>query len=111
MTVRTARLAEGQTGLAGVTITAYTCPSGKTAIIKDIRLSTTGGAAVNTILALTSGARFCNVLVESLPGSGATRSLQPYLVLEPGDQLVINASQPNGIIYWLSGAELDGVAP
>lgn len=111
MPIRTARLAEGQTGAAGVTVVAYTCPAGRTAIIKDVRLSTIGGAAVNTIVALTSGPRFCNILVEALPGAGVPRSMQPYLVLEPGDQVVINASQPNGIIYWLSGVELDGVAP
>jgi len=89
---------------------AYTCPAGKTAIVKDIRLSTVGGSAVSTIVAVTSGPRFCNLLIESLP-SGSARSMQPYLVLEPGDQVVINANQANGIIWWLSGSELDGVAP
>lgn len=111
MPVRTARLSEGQTGTANVTVVAYTCPTGRTAILKDIRLSTVGASAVSTILALTSGARFCNVLFESLPGGGIPRSMQPYLVLEPGDQLVVNASQVNGIIWWVSGVELEGVAP
>lgn len=110
MAVRTARLSEGQTGAANVTVVAYTCPAGRTAILKDLRLSTVGGSAVSTIVALTSGPRFCNVLLESLP-SASTKSMQPYWVLEPGDQLVIQASINNGIIWWLSGAELDGVAP
>lgn len=110
MAVRTARLSEGQTGTAGVTVVAYTCPAGKTAILKDIRLSTVGGAAVSTIVALTSGPRFCNIILQSIP-SGSVESRQPYIVLEPGDQVVINANQTGGIVWWFSGSELDGVAP
>jgi hypothetical protein len=51
------------------------------------------------------------VLLQALAGGGNTHSMQPYLVLEPGDQFVVNANQAAGIIWWLSGTELDGVAP
>lgn len=111
MAVRTARLSEGQTGPANVTVVAYTCPAGKTAIVKDIAVSTAGGSAVQTIIALTSGPRFCNIANLSLAANGFPFAISRFIVLEPGDQLVINASQTNGIVWWLSGSELDGVAP
>nr|CRY93621.1 hypothetical protein [uncultured prokaryote] len=110
MAVRTARLAFGQTGSAGVTSTLYTCPAGKTAIVKDLRLSQSGASSVSTILATSSGAKFCNLLIDTIPVNG-TRVFQGFIVLEPGDSIVINASTAGGVIYHVSGSELAGVAP
>lgn len=111
MAVRSARLAGGYSGAANVTTAIYTCPAGVTAILKDIRLATTSGAASSVILAMTSGALFSNIYVDNLAGGGATHSLQPWIVLEPGDQLVLNTGVGGGVSFWVSGAELDGVAP
>jgi len=109
--VRTARLAVGQTGTGDTTHTCYTCPAGKTAIVKTVHTSNPTGTGTSAILAAQSGAAFVNLFVGVI-ASGAVRSLtDPYLVLEPGDSFVINSSITGGVVYWLSGVELDGVAP
>ena len=111
MPVRTARLAVGQTGAANSTVTAYVCPAGKTAILKDIRLSNTVAAANQTILAVHSGPRFADLFKSAVPSLGIQVLADLFVVLEPGDELVVNSAQVNGIIWYVSGAELDGVAP
>ena len=111
MTVRTARLAAGTTGTASVTVTVYTCPTGKTAIVKTINVSNASGSANSTIVAAQSGAAIVNLAIESLAGGSGLKVIEPYLVMEPGDQLLINSNQTNGIKYWVSGVELEGVAP
>lgn len=111
MAVRTARLAAGSTGTASVTVTVYTCPAGKTAIVKTIWFSNATGSANSTIVAAVSGPTITNIYVDSLAASNGLKLLEPYLVLEPGDSLVINSNQTNGVRYHVSGVELDGVAP
>lgn len=111
MTVRTATLATGSTGAANVTVTPYTCPSGKTAIIKTIHCSQAGGTAVLTIVAVASGAAIVNLFVGTIAVNGVLSLTEPYIVLEPGHQLLINANQTNAVKYWISGVELQGLAP
>ena len=111
MTVRTARLASGSTGTANVTVTIYTCPSGKTAIVKSIHLANNAGSATSTIVAVASGAATVNLRVTSLASNDQIHMESPYLVMEPGDELLINANQTNAIKYWVSGVELQGLAP
>jgi len=111
VTVRTARLAAGRTGTANITVSAYTCPSGKTAIVKSVHATCVSGSATVLILAASSGATTINLHFGSL-ASGAVQSLtELYLVMEPGDEFLVNSNQTNGVTYWLSGVELEGVAP
>lgn len=111
MTVRTARLASGSTGTANVTVTAYTCPAGKTAIVKTAYIANVSGTAMSTIAAVASGAATVNLRVSSLAANDVMSLDSLYLVMEPGDEFVINANQTNGAKYWLSGVELQGIAP
>jgi hypothetical protein len=89
----------------------YVCPAGRTAIVKTIHVSNASGSANSVIVAASSGPLFVNVHISSLTGGSGLVQLEPYLVLEPGDELVLNSNQTNGANYWVSGVELDGVAP
>lgn len=111
MPVRTARLAAGSTGAASASTVAYVCPAGKTAILKDLRLSIHVAPPVFLVVALHSGPTFVNVLVTSVTEGNGVRSPQVYLVLEPGDELIVQADKAAGVNYWLSGTELEGIAP
>ena len=92
-------------------MTIYTCPSGKTAIVKSLHLSNNAGSATTTIVAVASGAAIVNLRVTSLASNDQIHMESPYLVMEPGDELLINADQTNAIKYWVSGVELQGLAP
>lgn len=110
MPVRTARLAVGSAGVSGAGVVMYTCPTGKTAIIKDIRVGSTGGAAADFLIGGVSGPAVVRLLTGNVP-AGDVRGLQPWIVLEPGDEIFIVPSVTGALNYWLSGTELDGVAP
>lgn len=105
--VRSARLAAGNAP-AGTT-TLFTVPAGKTFIVKDIRAANTSGANTNFIITATSGTNFC-WLLQGVAAVNQTYSVTPtFLVLEPGDQLLLfTSAQP--MQFWISGAELLGVA-
>lgn len=66
---------------------------------------------MSTIVAVASGAATVNLRVSSLAANDVMALDQLYLVMEPGDEFVINANQANGAKYWLSGVELQGIAP
>lgn len=111
MPVRTARLAAGKTGAATVTVTLYKCPAGKTAIVKDIRVANVTAGNVSVILAVLSGPTFCNLNVGPLAANAVLILDGSFIVLEPGDELVLNPSVANALTYYVSGTELEGVAP
>lgn len=66
---------------------------------------------MSTIVAVASGAATVNLRVSSLAANDVMSLDSLYLVMEPGDEFVINANQANGAKYWLSGVELQGIAP
>ena len=110
MAVRTKRLAAGLTGPASVGKTAYTCPSGETAIVKDVRLYARAGAVSSVKVFALSGA---GIFVACFTGPMAdqeVRQFQGFLVLLPGDRVVVEATTTDGIAYWVSGTELEGLA-
>jgi hypothetical protein len=91
-------------------VVAYTCPAGRTAILKDIRLGSTAAGASTYLVGLTSGPLTVRALSGTVP-NGDVVGLQPYLVLAPGDALFVVPGILNGFNFWISGSELDGVAP
>lgn len=107
MTTRTSRLAVG-ISTTGAVVTVYTCPAGKTAIVKDIRLYA-GASVSRAVVALGSGVRLPSVLDEAITGPGVAQK-QGFMVLEPGDTIRVY-SQGNTFEFWISGSELQGVAP
>lgn len=108
MAVRSARLAIGDS-TAGAAIDIYTCPAGKTAIVKDVRVWAENGACPRVAVYVDSGADRA-AFFDAAVGNLAVGVAQGFIVLEPGDQVGI-FSQTVAVAYHVSGAELDGVAP
>jgi len=110
MTVRTARLAAGASGAAGASTTIYTCPAGVTTIIKDIRINGRSDPSSTFIVFVASGP-LLTYLASGTLNINAVASLQGFIVLEPSDRIGINSGVGAGIGFWISGAELAGIAP
>jgi hypothetical protein len=109
--VRTTRLARGATTGADVDITVYTAPADTTVILKDYRVATPAGNTVaRAIVWVESGPAIVPVLDGALAAFD-TKGGTPWVVLLPGDELHVQSTVHPGFHYWLSGAELDGVAP
>lgn len=112
MSVHTARLAKGANGGAGVLGVIYTSPPGITTIVKDVRLATLqAGASFANLAVGGPEPGTINIFNAELPAGGSTHSLQPYIVLAPGDRLFLSGSVTAGVGYWISGTRLEGVAP
>lgn len=107
MTTRTSRLAVGNSTTSAVVV-VYTCPAGKTAIVKDVRLYAGSSVGRAVFLARHSGTDV-SIIDEPMTASSVTQK-QGFIVLEPGDQLAVYSST-NTFAFWASGAELAGVAP
>lgn len=107
MTTRSARLAVG-TSTTSAVVAVYTCPAGKTTLVKDVRLyaGTSVGRAV--LLARHSGVDVS--IVDEAMSAVSVVQKQGFIVLEPGDQLCVYSST-NTFTFWVSGAELAGTAP
>lgn len=110
MAVRTKRLADGVSGPHDVTKRVYTCPAGRTAIVKDMRWSNLFGGATQTVWAVESGPRTTNLYFATTTAGGVPASLTCYVVLAPGESLVVNCDVTDGVGYHVSGTELVGVA-
>lgn len=108
MPVRSARLAAGTSTNLSEKV-AYTCPAGKTAILKDVRIHSPVDGLSQASVFMVSGPSAVTLIVGSIPALGQ-KSEQGFIVLEPGDQLRV-FSNGGTFNYWLSGAELDGLAP
>lgn len=108
MTVRSARLGFGGSG-TGVVTTLYTVPAGRTALIKDVRVSALGGAATRAAVFADSGASRVGFIDQPLANLGVASAVG-FMVLEPGDTVGCFATG-NAVTVWVSGAELDGLAP
>lgn len=109
MAVRTKRLF-GPSSVGTSAATVYTCPAGKTAVIKQVSHFNTGvvNQAVSIGINGTGGASL--VAVVNTAASSATQLAGQFIVLQPGDTLraVANAGTATLTGY---GAELEGVAP
>lgn len=114
MAVRTKRLSARASLVSGAAATTlYTCPAGRTAIVKAAAVRTAAGIGVSVALALLVGGN----PVESqefvrVTTNVATTFLEQteWVVLEPGDKVVAIAAGGNGTVV-IFGTELDGVAP
>lgn len=112
MAVRTLQLAAGTAAGDSAYHDVYTCPAGKTTIVKEWSISQAGAgtAIVQLRLDPTAGAA-----VFPLNNLAAPQYVpiveQRWLVLEPGDVLAVWSNSGGTIFYVISGTELDGVAP
>lgn len=110
MGVRSVSLCQGNSSPAGTLFTVYTCPAGRTAIVKDIRLSEAAGATTRCVVQAVSGAQQVHIVETNLSANAAYRETGAFVVLEPGDELKVFSSGGT-FRFRISGAELDGVAP
>ena len=109
MTVRTCRLAVGYTSPVATDTLLYTCPAGKTAVIKDVLMSGSGIAATRGLVQVRSGSDRAHIIDQPV-GAQEAAHLGCWVVLEPGDTIyAYSTAQP--VRVWVSGAELAGVAP
>lgn len=116
MSVRTKVLASfDDTG--GVTSwwTVYTCPAGHTAIVKDYAITNRGGGARTVTLGVRSSVGEVRVHLGGLLAHlGSIVGIGRYIVLEPGNDLVIFVGgevTSTLMDVHVSGVELEGVAP
>lgn len=109
MPVRTAVLAHGLHSDRNAVKVIYTCPGGRTAIAKDIRVSSRGPSSGFAIVTVVSGPVEVRIIALQLDPNVGT-SAQGFIVLEPGDRIQIFI-QSFDLEYHVSGSELDGVAP
>lgn len=108
MTVRTKRLAAGIVNTLNTFVTVFTCPPGRTAIVKDLRSANTGPAESLVIWAAASGANQTRLINATVP-VGSPTFASVYVVLEPGDELRL-LSVAGSVTFHVSGSLLDGVA-
>lgn len=108
MPVRTKRLAQGSSAPVGTTQVIYTAPAGETVIVKDIHLDGEAAASTRAAVQVSSGSGWQSLTDGPLQALGV-RSLQIWVVLQPGDQLRVY-SEGSFFLYWVSGTELEGVA-
>lgn len=91
--------------------TAYTCPSGKTAIVLCLQVTNVDGtvsadATVSWTDASQSGLETCLVKSCPIPAGGALNILAGKLVLESGDSIKANASADNKLVLTGSVVEM-----
>ena len=93
---------------AGGDVLAYTCPAGETTILKDIRLYAPAGAVTRAFVYVSSGAGNVSIVERALANAEAF-GLEVWVVLQPGHVIRV-AATGNQVSWWLSGAELEGLA-
>lgn len=108
MAVRTKKLAAGQLSTLNAFVTVFTCPAGRTAIVKDLRSANTGPAQTLIIWAASSGPSQTRLISQTVD-VGSPAFAQVYVVLEPGDELRLIGTA-GSVTYHVSGSLLDGVA-
>jgi hypothetical protein len=108
MPVRTKPLVRASFNTAGALQTLYTCPSGETTIVKDVRVTTVSGSPSRAGLRVISGPTYIDLVDQAL-ASGSVGLSGLFVVLRPGDQLA-GFSLGGTVGMWVSGAELEGLA-
>lgn len=109
MAVRTKELGHKSGATANTLHLIYTCPVGKTAIIKDVCVECGGAGIVQvTILRGTDQGR---VFRASMTAGQWLASAPRFCVMEPADELYVLWTVTSTTHHvWVSGTELDGVA-
>lgn len=108
MAVRSKEFARGETAGSGQFV-VYTCPVGKTSIIKDLRCTNQGAPARVIVWLVTRGASSVWLRSRAVLSNLDNDIDLCFVVLEPGDQLEFFADGAD-VHYYVCGAELDGVA-
>jgi hypothetical protein len=108
--VRTKRLASGRITTATATV-VYTCPTGETAIVKQIWLFNVNATVSNEVGVLFDLATNAQTpLWEDTLVAREGLWLDLWTVLLPGDRIGLKTSVAGGINFLVSGTELEGLA-
>lgn len=87
----------------------FTCPSDRTAILKEVVISQTAGSAPTSVwLYLDSGPTTVQVGRWDFSTNDLPDRRERWLVLEEGDELLLAQSSARTIDYWMSGTLLQG---
>lgn len=108
MAVRTLQL--GAIKATATLATIYTCPAGRTAIVKELALGKGATGSVTATVTVLRGAVAYFVAVVTMSNLGGQAVHQDrWFVMEPGDVL---RAVTDGVTVdvWVSGTELVGVA-
>lgn len=117
MTVRTKQLALGTFNDGPALVTVYTVPVGRTALIKEISVVRQGVVGFSVGMHVRRTGVLVAVLhyVASVAPDVVTTLANRFVVLKPGDELVLQVNRSSGatdvVKYIVSGVELDGLAP
>ena len=109
MAVRTKELGTAKGNVPPAILTIYTCPTGHTAILKDV----TGkiGGAATFLLFITRGVFTYTVIDRAAPAAEVITLTGRFIVLEPGDKLQCFWTTNNaGHQVWCTGSDRDRVA-
>lgn len=109
MAVRSKRL-WGPVSIGASHVTLYTCPAGRTAIIKQLNAVNVGLATSSYQLRLNGTTASQNIAAASIAAGADEARFDRYIVLGPGDVLRMIGTTV-AIISSGFGVELDGVAP
>lgn len=109
MTVRTKRLF-GPTQITNANLTLYTCPAGKTALVKLITCAAEGAANSELRVLINAAATSARVVRKPVTATDSLH-LWTFIVLGPGDTLRGNLSTAENYVVSGFGAELEGTAP
>lgn len=110
MTVRTKRLF-GPVTVTNVNQLLYTCPAGRTAILKEIWVSDQGSTAATVRFFVNGVGTPARIYQFPLLGSDAIHFGGLFIVLHPGDVFRAILSAAANYTLMGNGSELDGVAP
>lgn len=110
MAVRSKALAHGQQLVPAAGVSIFTCPAGRTAIVKDVVLTNNTGASSNLTLQLRRAGVSIGVLRDAVADASRLASSGRYIVVEPGDELRVVSSVAAGTVGWtVHGALLLGI--
>lgn len=111
MAVRTTLLASGRRTDATLAV-VYTCPDGATAILKDVTVfNLSSSATLDLLIAMDAGAFNQTPWFEQALPPRTRVHIETWSVLLPAMEIAIRGDVDGSLNYWLSGTELDGVAP
>lgn len=91
--------------------TIYTCPAGKTCIVKRITLFNLNTTTTNTVAVLSDLGAFDRTPIrEQSLAPRVGLDVEVWWVLAPGNELALSQSETTGVNYLISGTELAGVS-
>lgn len=113
MPVRTKQLAGGQvSSTANAVTTIYTCSPDETTIIKSVVFRCRVAGPASFSVRINNGDPVGDLNIYRRVGLVLDDSVlwEPWIVLQPGDEVKVSSTVASAFVYLFSGTELEGVA-